>query len=444
MDVFVAGEVPDAIIDALGDRQQVAVEGDVAAALDRVPVIDPACVVLGELPVSSRTVVRRIRTHTNAPVVVLVGDAAERAEADLSPNVSVAPASDPARAASRVTDAIADGELDRLQRRHRQVRSAVEAVKTTLETVRTRTDLDRALATIGDSPAYHAAWVLRPPRGEKSDTLHPAAATGVPQSTLAAVAVGDERAPARAFREGGVATDPAGNLTTVALPVGDGVLVVVAPVAAVPPGEREALAGLASVATSALAPDTDGLTVLGDTLAHELVNHLELAGTYLELAEEHGEPTDFAQVLDALERIRQVADDARALARDEPELEPVDLATVAESAWVESGDAALSVEDGALRADRGLLELCFENLFRNARQYGGEDVTVTVAPFETGFVVSDDGPGIPPERRDDVLEWGEGEGSGVGLGIVALVAERHGWSVEVRESEAGGAAFRFS
>lgn len=447
MDVFVAGEVPDAVIEALRDRQQIAVERDVAAALERLSGCDPRCIVIGQIPVPARTLVSRVRDLTNAPVVVLVG--ADGDESGLPTNATVAPEAAPDRAVTRIEDAMAEAELDRLQRRHRQVRTAVDAAEARLESSSSRAAFDDALVSLGDTPAYHAAWLLRPDstgnqRGDGTDTLRPVTAVGVPTATLAAVALDDEGAPGRAHREGELAVDSTPGQTTIAVPVGDGVLVLVAPVESLPAGEREALTGLAETAASVLADDTEAVTVLGDTLAHELANHLELAGTYLELAEERGEPGDFDQIAEALDRIRRVADDARTLARDDPDLEPVDLATVAEATWRDSADATLTVEDGAIRADRGLLELCFENLFRNARKYGGEGVTVTVTPEGTGFAVSDDGPGIPPERRDEVLQWGTGEGSGVGLGIVSLVAERHGWTVEIRESESGGAAFVFS
>jgi signal transduction histidine kinase len=66
--------------------------------------------------------------------------------------------------------------------------------------------------------------------------------------------------------------------------------------------------------------------------------------------------------------------------------------------------------------------------------------------------VSDDGPGVPPELRDQIFDRfvrGDGPadtaisgGSGLGLAIVKAVATSHGGGVELTESEAGGALFR--
>ncbi len=66
--------------------------------------------------------------------------------------------------------------------------------------------------------------------------------------------------------------------------------------------------------------------------------------------------------------------------------------------------------------------------------------------------VADDGPGIPPELRGQVFDrfvrgdgpadTAVGAGSGLGLAIVAAVAASHGGTVEVAESEIGGALFR--
>ncbi|MDY7083447.1 MAG: ATP-binding protein, partial [Halobacteria archaeon] len=112
-------------------------------------------------------------------------------------------------------------------------------------------------------------------------------------------------------------------------------------------------------------------------------------------------------------------------------------------------------------ADRGRLLHVFENLFRNSVEHGGNDVTIRVGDLpdiheETdeedddqryGFFIEDDGPGIPEEERDDVLEHGyttSSSGTGFGLSIVRSIVEAHGWEIDVSESEEGGARFEIT
>jgi signal transduction histidine kinase len=110
--------------------------------------------------------------------------------------------------------------------------------------------------------------------------------------------------------------------------------------------------------------------------------------------------------------------------------------------------------------DRQLLKQCLVNLVENAvlsqRDRGPVHVRVSVRPIppEPGvdpglpptaleLRVDDNGPGIPPERRERVFEPYEStrkEGSGLGLAIVKKVVLDHGGEVRVEDSELGGAA----
>jgi signal transduction histidine kinase len=79
--------------------------------------------------------------------------------------------------------------------------------------------------------------------------------------------------------------------------------------------------------------------------------------------------------------------------------------------------------------------------------HGGPGVTVSVGRFgDDGLYVADDGTGIPANERDEVFEAGYSgapDGTGFGLTIVRRIAEAHGWTVAVGESESGGARFEF-
>ena len=70
-------------------------------------------------------------------------------------------------------------------------------------------------------------------------------------------------------------------------------------------------------------------------------------------------------------------------------------------------------------------------------------MTVGTLPTAPGFYIEDDGPGIPVDRREDLLAFGvsTGSGSGYGLAIVRTIVDAHGWSLTVTDSETGGARF---
>jgi len=86
-----------------------------------------------------------------------------------------------------------------------------------------------------------------------------------------------------------------------------------------------------------------------------------------------------------------------------------------------------------------------ENLLNNALRYGERaTVGVVVSDRAVRFVVEDDGPGIPPDKRDDAINpfvrldparnQDRGSGVGLGLSIVADIARSHGGVLRLGES----------
>ncbi|MEY7849663.1 histidine kinase N-terminal 7TM domain-containing protein [Natrarchaeobius sp. A-rgal3] len=209
--------------------------------------------------------------------------------------------------------------------------------------------------------------------------------------------------------------------------------------------------------------------------------------------------------LDAVHRrLREFAEALPELARESTDVEsPIecDLETVAESAWevVDTGRVTLAVDSTrTINADPRRLQQAFENLFQNAVEHGSVELvadgdpdatsrqteagdrvagptarsskavtTVRVGSIDSddagcesdrsdsstdsgrsetdsgGFYVEDDGPGVPDERREHLLEFGvsTGSGAGYGLAIVRTIIEAHGWSLEIVDSRDGGARF---
>ena len=186
-------------------------------------------------------------------------------------------------------------------------------------------------------------------------------------------------------------------------------------------------------------------------VSHDLRNPLNAAMGHIDLVE--ADDDHLAVVEDSLSRMETLIDDLLTLARDGTQIEgltAVNLADLSREAWgtAETRDAGLTVtaDRVVVRADRSRLRQLLENLFRNAVDHGGTDVTVRVGPLAdaSGFFVEDDGPGIAASEREEVFESGfttSEDGTGFGLRIVEEIAAAHDWTVTVTEGSEGGARF---
>lgn len=211
-----------------------------------------------------------------------------------------------------------------------------------------------------------------------------------------------------------------------------------------------------------LARQNERLDRIAGVVSHDLRNPMDVIKKRGTLARETGADEDFDAIDRSVERMDNLLDDMLQLARqgrDIDEREAVELDAVARSAWhtVDTKDAQLTAETGmVVSADKSRLRQALENLFRNALEHGGDEVKVTVRTLtdteateteKTGFYIEDDGPGIPPEKRDEAFEYGwtsAEDGNGFGLAIVRDVIEAHGWRVSVAEGSEGGARFEVS
>jgi PAS domain S-box-containing protein len=239
------------------------------------------------------------------------------------------------------------------------------------------------------------------------------------------------------------------------------------------------------------------LEQFANVVSHDLRSPLTVAQGRIELAADECDSPNLDDATAALTRCQELIDDLLAFAREGErtvDIEAVSLAEAAEHCWrtVQTGAATLAVEaSGTIRADRSRLGQLLQNLVRNAVEHGStsprsqapedavehgstsprsqapedavehgstssrptaddalehadRDVSITVGDLPDGFYVADDGPGVPADVRERVFEAGystDDAATGFGLGIVAQVAADHGWTVEITESEAGGARF---
>ena len=228
-------------------------------------------------------------------------------------------------------------------------------------------------------------------------------------------------------------------------------------------------------------PDDDyspGVDQVSSVISHDLRNPLDVAKAHLRAAEETGAPEHFESVADAHDRMERIIRDVLTLTRDGAVVQPsaeVAVGTAARDAWesIDTEQVELTVSESlpTVTADPDRLQRLFENLFRNSVEHGvssdeagneqraespveghpdarngqaGESTTVAVQPFEGGFYIADDGPGIPSAKRDIVFTPGystQSGGTGLGLAIVERIVDAHGWNLTLTTAEGGGARF---
>ena len=172
----------------------------------------------------------------------------------------------------------------------------------------------------------------------------------------------------------------------------------------------------------------------------------------VQAVEEIGEDvTALLRTFDAMLRLAEIENDPKAT-----HLKPVDLATLAcevVDAYGPDVDASgrrleLDAEPAQVLGDADLLSNAIANLIENALRHTppGTHIRVAVRPEGGGSLlfVADDGPGVPPEHFDKVLQRFQRldsnrttAGSGLGLPIVTAIAHRHGAKLVLADAAPG-------
>jgi PAS domain S-box-containing protein len=119
--------------------------------------------------------------------------------------------------------------------------------------------------------------------------------------------------------------------------------------------------------------------------------------------------------------------------------------------------AELPASMPAVRADARRTVQVLVNLLSNASKYGPDDVEIKVGAVVGGewvrVTVSDTGPGVPPEYRDELFRRFVRPGSvsdkaqvgaGLGLSVVKAIVEAHGGKVGIDDHQGGGSVFWFT
>ncbi|MBU0912695.1 MAG: two-component sensor histidine kinase [Gammaproteobacteria bacterium] len=197
-------------------------------------------------------------------------------------------------------------------------------------------------------------------------------------------------------------------------------------------------------------------------VSHELRTPLARLSFALELS---ALPTDEKQLmLNDVKELEQLVDEMLDYARLESTQPTLKMQRVDLSELLQNLVEKLSPLPGAsieLQAatsciyvcDGHYLERAVQNLLVNAKRFAREKVVLILqsTPDAIEIRVEDDGPGIAPEQRAEILkpfvrldpsrQKGFG-GFGLGLAIVCRVLEWHKAGIEVGESASGGASFR--
>ena len=198
--------------------------------------------------------------------------------------------------------------------------------------------------------------------------------------------------------------------------------------------------------------ENERLDSFASMLAHELRNPLQVAQLYHRQAA-GGDEAAAEEVSTALDRIEKLIDIMLVIARgadSDIDWEAVTLADVATETWTDvAGDEAnLVVETSqTIEVDPIHLQHLLENLFANAVEHGGSDVTVRVGDLSRGFYVADDGTGIPEEEHGYVFDAGyttAEDGMGFGLTFISQLADAYGWDHHLTESDEGGTRLEFT
>jgi len=198
----------------------------------------------------------------------------------------------------------------------------------------------------------------------------------------------------------------------------------------------------------------DRLKEFTDILAHDLRNPLSIIDGYLQRYEETGDEKHLETIEETTDRMERLVEDLLRVARQGDVVtdpEPTDIGDVVDMAWQTlstTPSATLHYEPiQSVSSDPDRLCELFENLFRNAIEHGGTDVTVRVGQLDNGFYVEDDGPGIADEHKEQVFDHGfttRDDGHGYGLSVVRTIVNAHGWDVTAADAETGGARFEIT
>jgi signal transduction histidine kinase len=161
-----------------------------------------------------------------------------------------------------------------------------------------------------------------------------------------------------------------------------------------------------------------------------------------EPAADEAAPAETAPTAHPALQVLDDTDDQSAAADLDTIIEPLVLSQTVRGGrvtWLPSGHVTTADPDAVAEVINILLD--------NAVKHGGPDVSVDVDAIDdtVEIAVSDTGPGIAPEVRQRLFEWGargpDSRGQGIGLSSAASVAESQKGYLELRDTDNQGTTF---
>lgn len=189
------------------------------------------------------------------------------------------------------------------------------------------------------------------------------------------------------------------------------------------------------------------------SVSHDLRTPITALRLQIEFVDDPEQRDSMLATVAEMEAVTQAALDYLKNSRSTEAARLVDIAALVDSACEELRLTGLAVEHEyagriSLSCRPSLMKRAISNLVRNAAVYGERArVSVTAAAEEVVIRIDDDGPGIPPERMDDVrrpfvrLEDSRSRdtgGSGLGLAIAHEVIAGHGGRLLFENRPEGG------
>ncbi len=256
---------------------------------------------------------------------------------------------------------------------------------------------------------------------------------------------------------------PVGQLIDATRRLGDGETGVRIPINE--PGPLAAVSGSFNRMAARLEEEEERRRRLLADLGHELRTPLTVVRGEIEaVIDGLHDPSQLSNVIDEVELMERLLEDLRVLTLTEAgrlqlHREPTDVESMVSeviasfSAPMEADDIEhiVSVEPGMaeLDADPYRLRQVISNLVSNAINQMPEGGTLELTAGGDGervrILVADTGPGIPPDRLEQVFERfvksSDSAGSGLGLSIARDLVEAHGGTISAANRPEGGAAF---